>query len=55
MQDPRCAVWGMNHLDTIRAVELFLTKGYLDMFLRGAVRDRDEPSEEAKGDEDDSD
>ena len=36
MQDPRCAVWGMNHLDTVRAVELFVTK-YLDAFVEGVV------------------
>ena len=35
--DLRCAVWGMDHLDTVRAVELFLTKGYLETFLRGVV------------------
>jgi hypothetical protein len=35
--DVRCAVWGMDHLDTVRAVELFLTKGYLETFLRGIV------------------
>ena len=39
MDDPRCAVWGMNHLDTVRAVDLFLAKGYLDQFARGVVRD----------------
>jgi hypothetical protein len=32
MEDRRCAVWGMNHLDTVRAVELFVTK-YLDVFV----------------------
>ena len=36
MDDPRCAVWGMNHLDTVRAVELFVTK-YLDAFIEGVV------------------
>ena len=35
--DARCAVWGMNHLDTVRAVELFLSKGYLESFLRSVV------------------
>jgi hypothetical protein len=35
--DVRCAVWGMDHLDTVRAVELFLAKGYLETFLRGVV------------------
>ena len=37
MKDPRCAVWGMNHLDTVRAVELFITKGYLEAFVKGVV------------------
>jgi hypothetical protein len=37
-KDRRCAVWGMTHLDTVRAVELFLGKGYLDMFLDGVVK-----------------
>jgi len=36
MRDPRCAVWGMNHLDTVRAVELFVAK-YLDAFVEGVV------------------
>jgi hypothetical protein len=35
--DHRCAVWGMDHLDTVRAVDLFLTKGYLETFLKGVV------------------
>jgi hypothetical protein len=38
MDDPRCAVWGMNHLDTVRAVETFIAKGYLDAFLKGVIR-----------------
>ena len=37
MEDQRCAVWGMNHLDTVRAVELFIGK-YLDGFVAGVVR-----------------
>ena len=37
MDDPRCAVWGMNHVDTVRAVDLFVVKGYLDRFVRGVV------------------
>lgn len=35
--DHRCAVWGMSHLDTVRAVELFLHKGYLETFVKGVV------------------
>jgi hypothetical protein len=36
MADPRCCVWGMNHLDTVRAVDLFISK-YLDIFAKGLV------------------
>jgi hypothetical protein len=43
MNDPRVAVWGMNHLDTVRAVDLFIAKGYLDIFAHGVTRDRDGP------------
>jgi hypothetical protein len=39
MNDPRAAVWGMNHLETVRAVDLFIAKGYLDTFARGLARD----------------
>ena len=38
MKDPRCAVWGMNHLDTVRAVELFVSKGYLETFVQGVIK-----------------
>ena len=37
-KDQRCAVWGMTHLDTVRAVDLFLAKGYLDHFLNGVLK-----------------
>lgn len=37
MDDLRCAVWGMNHLDTVRAVDTFIAKGYLDTFAEGVV------------------
>ena len=40
MEDQRCAVWGMNHLDTVRAVELFVSR-YLDVFVAGAARGND--------------
>ena len=36
MQDRRCAVWGMDHLDTVRCVDLFISK-YLDAFVEGVV------------------
>jgi hypothetical protein len=44
MNDLRCAVWGMNHLDTVRAVETFVAKGYLDTFLKGVLRASDSSS-----------
>jgi len=37
LHDLRCAIWGMNHLDTVRAVDTFIAKGYLDMFVKGVV------------------
>jgi hypothetical protein len=37
MADPRVAIWGMNHLQTVRAVELFVDKGYLARFVEGIV------------------
>lgn len=37
LDDLRCAVWGMNHLDTVRAVDTFIAKGYLDAFVKGVV------------------
>jgi hypothetical protein len=37
MNDLRCAVWGMNHLDTVQAVDTFIAKGYLDTFVQGVV------------------
>jgi hypothetical protein len=40
--DHRCAVWGMNHLDTVRAVELFISKRYLEAFVKAAVEREEE-------------
>ena len=37
LEDLRCAVWGMDHLDTVRAVDLFLAK-YLDVFVKGVAQ-----------------
>jgi hypothetical protein len=42
MTDVRCAVWGMDHLDTVRAVDLFIGK-YLDTFVRGVLASLDGP------------
>jgi len=37
MNDLRAAIWGMNHVETVKAVELFVDKGYLDAFVRGVI------------------
>lgn len=37
MNDRRCAVWGMDHLTTVQAVELFIVKGYLETFITAVV------------------
>ena len=42
LEDLRCTVWGMDHLSTVRAVETFLVKGYLDSFVEAAVKQLDE-------------
>jgi hypothetical protein len=38
MADPRAAVWGMDHIQTVKAAELFVEKGYLETFIKGLVR-----------------
>ncbi|HSV12773.1 MAG TPA: hypothetical protein VLI90_00835 [Tepidisphaeraceae bacterium] len=37
MADLRVAVWGMNHVETVKAVELFVDRGYLDAFVTGVL------------------
>jgi hypothetical protein len=37
VDDVRCCIWGMNHLDTVRAVDTFIAKGYLATFVKGVV------------------
>ena len=37
LKDLRCSVWGMDHLSTVRAVETFIVKGYLDTFVKAVV------------------
>lgn len=55
MKDPRVAVWGMDHLDTVRAVELFASKGYLETFVRGAIeRTEEDDGEVAEDDEEEA-
>ena len=34
LKDRRCTVWGMDHENTVEAVETFLEKGHLDRFLK---------------------
>ena len=54
MRDVRCAVWGMNHLDTVRAVETFLAKGYLEAFVDGVIArhgDHDDGDDDAPDDD----
>lgn len=38
MNDLRCCLWGMDHDQTVQALELFLSRGYLDHFLGGLTR-----------------
>jgi hypothetical protein len=37
MHDTRAAIWGMDHLETVRAVDLFVSRGYLDTFIKAVV------------------
>lgn len=38
----QCSIWGMDHVQTVRAVELFLSRGYLDAFVKGIVAQLDD-------------
>jgi len=38
LADLRCSLWGMDHEQTVEAVNLFLSRGYLDRFLEGVAR-----------------
>ena len=35
LKDRRCCLWGMNHDQTVEALDLFLKLGHLDRFLAG--------------------
>ncbi|NLE57594.1 MAG: hypothetical protein GX616_04490 [Planctomycetes bacterium] len=35
LADLRCCFWGMNHEQTVEALDLLLKRGYLDRFLEG--------------------
>ncbi|MGQ9648826.1 MAG: hypothetical protein ACUVXJ_01800 [Phycisphaerae bacterium] len=39
LTDLRCCLWGMNHEQTIEAMNLFLKRGYLDRFLEGLTQE----------------
>lgn len=49
MTTNRASVWGMTHLDTVRAVELFVTK-YLDAYLEGLIAQTDDDDADAPTD-----
>lgn len=38
--DLRCCIWGMNHDQTVEALELFFKRGHLDHFLAGATKSK---------------
>lgn len=33
LSDLRCCVWGMDHEQTVQALDLFISRGYLDQYL----------------------
>ncbi len=35
LDDHRCCVWGMDHEQTVQALDLFLDRGHLERFLEG--------------------
>lgn len=37
-RDLRCCLWGMDHEQTVRALELFLERGHLDYFLEQVIK-----------------
>jgi hypothetical protein len=37
VEDKRCCLWGMNHEQTVEAIEMFLKLGHLDHFLAGVT------------------
>ncbi len=43
--DTRVAVWGMTHVDTVRAVDLFISR-YLRAYLEAVVQQSDEEDEQ---------
>jgi hypothetical protein len=38
LNDLRCSLWGMDHDQTVEALGLFLSRGYLDRFLEGITQ-----------------
>lgn len=39
-KDRRCAIWGMDHLETVRAVDWFISRRYLRSFIEAAYADK---------------
>jgi hypothetical protein len=37
LADLRCCLWGMDHDQTVEALDMFLKRGYLDRFLEGVA------------------
>lgn len=37
LKDARCCLWGMDHEQTVQAIDLFRERGYLDTFLKGVT------------------
>jgi len=40
LADLRCCLWGMDHNQTVEALESFLKLGYLDHFLTGVAKSK---------------
>jgi len=40
LQDLRCCLWGMDHDQTVEALNLFLKRGHLDHFLFGVTGEK---------------
>jgi hypothetical protein len=38
LNDLRCCLWGMNHEQTVEALDLLFKRGYLDRFLEGVTQ-----------------
>ena len=45
VEDPRVSVWGMDHILTVRAVELMIDKGHLEHFVNKLIEQLPEEDE----------